>query len=121
MPVSIKWLSHAGFQIKTKGRTIYIDLEEYGKTSEKADLILATHSHTDHCDPVKIKEIRKEDTVIIAPEDCIPKIGGSVKTLRPGEETTVNNIKVRQWKLTIISALDLQEPLIIPKASESAT
>ncbi len=95
MTVSIKWLAHAGFQIKTKGRIIYVDLEEHGKATEKADLILATHSHTDHCDPVKIKEIRKEDTLIIAPEDCVPRIGGSVKTLKPGEETTVDNIKVR--------------------------
>ncbi len=95
MTVSIKWLAHAGFQIKTKGRIIYVDLEEHGKATEKADLILATHSHTDHCDPVKIKEIRKEDTLIIAPEDCVPRIGGSVKTLKSGEETTVDNIKVR--------------------------
>ena len=95
MTVSIKWLAHAGFQITTKGRIIYVDLEEHCKATEKADLILATHSHTDHCDPVKIKEIRKEDTVIIAPEDCVPKIGGSVKTLRPGEETTIDDINVR--------------------------
>jgi len=95
MTVSIKWLSHAGFQIKTKGRTIYVDLEEHCKATEKADLILVTHSHTDHCDPVKIKEIHKEDTVIIAPEDCVPKIGGSVKSLRPGEETIVDDMKVR--------------------------
>ena len=95
MTVSIKWLAHASFQIKTKGRIIYVDLEEHGKAAEKADLILATHSHTDHCDPAKIKEIRKEDTLIIAPEDCVPRIGGSVKTLKPGEETTVDNIKVR--------------------------
>jgi L-ascorbate metabolism protein UlaG (beta-lactamase superfamily) len=95
MTVSIKWLAHAGFQIKTKGRIVYVDLEEHGEATEKADLILATHSHTDHCDPAKIKEIRKEDTLIIAPEGCIPKIGGSAKTLKSGEETTVDNIKVR--------------------------
>jgi len=95
MTVSIKWLAHAGFQIKTKGRIIYLDLEEHGKATEKADLILVTHSHADHCDPAKIKEISKEDTVIIAPEDCVPKIGGSVKSLRPGEETIVDDIKVK--------------------------
>ena len=95
MTVSIKWLAHAGFQVKTKGRIIYVDLEEHGKAIEKADLILVTHSHADHCDPAKIKEISKKDTVIIAPEDCVSKIGGSVKSLRPGEETTVDDIKVR--------------------------
>ncbi len=95
MVVSIKWLAHACFQIKAEESIIYVDLEEYSEPSEKADLILVTHSHTDHCDPSKIKTVRKEDTVIIAPEDCVPKIGGNVKTLKAGEETTVGNIKVR--------------------------
>jgi len=94
MVISIKWLAHASFQIKTEGKTIYVDPYE-GEYSEKADLILVTHSHTDHCDPSKIGKVLKEDTVIIAPEDCVSKIGGSVKTLKPGEETTVGNIRVR--------------------------
>jgi len=95
MAVFIKWLAHASFQIKGEGKVVYVDLEKYGEASEKADLILVTHSHTDHCDPSKINKIRKEDTVIIAPEDCVSKIGGTVKTLKPGEETTVNGIRIR--------------------------
>lgn len=95
MVVSIRWLAHASFQIKTKGKIIYIDLEKYGEATEKADLILVTHSHTDHCDPSKIKKVCNANTVIIAPEDCVPKIGGSVKTLKPKEETTVDDIKIK--------------------------
>ncbi len=95
MVVSIKLLAHAGFRIKTEGKVIYVDLEKYSEVSEKADLILVTHSHTDHFDPSKIKKVRKPDTVIFAPENCVSKIGGSVKTLNPGEETTVSNITVR--------------------------
>ena len=95
MVVTIKWLAHAGFQIKAEGKTIYIDLEKYGEFSEKADVILVTHSHTDHCDPVQIQKARKPDTLVIAPADCISKIGGNVKTLKTGEETTVGNIKIK--------------------------
>jgi L-ascorbate metabolism protein UlaG (beta-lactamase superfamily) len=95
MVVAIKYLAHAGFQITAKNKVIYIDLEAYGKPSEKADLILVTHSHTDHCDSSKIKQVRKADTVIIAPADCVSKIGGNVKTLKPGEETKVNGITVK--------------------------
>jgi len=95
MGVSIKWLAHAGFQIKAEGKIIYVDMEKYGEVSEKADLILVTHSHTDHCDPSKIKKARGSDTVIIAPQDCVSKIGGDVKSLKPGEETAVDNIRVR--------------------------
>jgi len=95
MVVSIKWLAHAGFQIKANGRIIYVDLEKHGKATEKADLILVTHSHTDHCDPDQIKNVQKNDTVIIAPKDCASMIGRSVKTLRPGEETSVDDIRVK--------------------------
>ncbi len=95
MALSIKWLAHAAFQIRTEGKIIYIDLEKYAEANEKADLILVTHSHTDHCDPSKIEKVRKPDTVIIAPEDCVLKIGGNVKTLKPGEETTIADVRVR--------------------------
>jgi len=95
MVATIKWLAHAGFRIKAEGKTIYIDLEKYGEFSEKADVILVTHSHTDHCDPVQIQKARKPDTLVIAPADCISKIGGNVKTLKAGEEITVGNIKIK--------------------------
>jgi len=95
MSVSIKWLAHSGFQIKADGKNMYVDLEQSSQTGEKADVILVTHSHTDHCDPAKIEQVRREDTVVIAPEDCVSKIGGNVRTLKPGEETTVDRIRVR--------------------------
>lgn len=94
MTLSIKWLGHASFQIKGEGKTIYVDPYE-GEYSEKADLILVTHSHSDHCDASKIQEVRNKETMIIAPEDCFPKIGGSVNALRPGEGTTFGNIRVK--------------------------
>ncbi|MFP3985332.1 MAG: MBL fold metallo-hydrolase [Candidatus Bathyarchaeia archaeon] len=95
MAVFIKWLAHACFQIKAEGKVIYIDLEKYSEPSEKADIILVTHSHTDHCDSDKVKTVRKEDTAIIAPQDCVSKIGGDVKTLKAGKETTIDGIKIK--------------------------
>ncbi len=95
MGVFVKWLAHASFQIKTGEKVIYIDLEKHGKVSEKADLVLVTHSHSDHFDVSKIEKVRTEDTLIVAPADCIPKIGGNTKTLRPGDETTVDDIKLK--------------------------
>ncbi|UCE95286.1 MAG: MBL fold metallo-hydrolase [Candidatus Bathyarchaeota archaeon] len=95
MGIFIKWLAHASFQIRSEGKLIYIDLEKNSKTSEKADLILVTHSHSDHCDPSKISKVRKEGTIVIAPKDCIPKIGGNVKTLKPGEEMLLEGAKIK--------------------------
>jgi L-ascorbate metabolism protein UlaG (beta-lactamase superfamily) len=94
MTVYVKWLAHSSFQIKTDGKIVYVDLQKNDLGSDKADLILVTHSHSDHCDPSVIEKVRTRDTVIIAPEDCVAKIGGNVKTLKPGEETTVKGIKV---------------------------
>ena len=67
MVVSIKWLAHAGFQIKTDGKIIYIDPYE-GEYSEKADLILVTHSPhlLDHVEPEEVYVVEKpgRETVV---------------------------------------------------------
>lgn len=98
MTLVIKPLGHASFQIKTRDKTIYIDLKKYGKTvatTEKADLILVTHRHGDHCDVGKINKLRKEDATIIAPKQLSSKIPGKVMTLKPGEETETKGITVK--------------------------
>jgi L-ascorbate metabolism protein UlaG (beta-lactamase superfamily) len=93
MSISIKWLGHSSFQMKVAGKTIYVDPYE-GECSDKADLILVTHSHFDHCDPSKISKVRQSNTVIVAPGDCSPKVGGKVTTLKPGQEETVGKIQI---------------------------
>ena len=98
MTVSIKSLGHASFQIKAKGKIIYVDLKKYGKvveTSEMADLILVTHSHADHCSAEKINKVRKKDSIVLAPKQSIPKIGGAVKSLKPNEKATFGDVTVR--------------------------
>jgi L-ascorbate metabolism protein UlaG (beta-lactamase superfamily) len=97
MTICVKWLGHASFQIRTASKIIYVDLKKYGKvveTSEKADIILVTHNHGDHCSPPKIEKLRKKDTIIIAPKNCVSRIDGNVKTLKPGEEITVDGVKI---------------------------
>jgi len=91
--LKLKWLGHASWKIKAAGKTIYIDPYQ-GDYDEKADIILVTHSHFDHCDVNKIKMIRRGDTIVIAPEDCVQKIGPPVETLKPGEKKAVDDIVV---------------------------
>lgn len=95
MAVFVKWLAHAGFQIKAGEKVVYVDLYKDGEDLEKADLILVTHSHADHCNPAKINAVRKDDTVVIAPHDCVSKIGGQVMKLKPGEEAKIGDITVK--------------------------
>jgi len=93
MRFSVKWLGHASFQIKADKKSIYID-PYVGEYKDKAALVLATHSHHDHLDLLKMKEIQKDDTLVIAPEDCVTKVEGKIKTLKPGEKVTIGNMTV---------------------------
>ena len=97
MPIIVKWLGHASFQIKTGNKVIYIDLKKYGKTVEtyeKADIILVTHNHGDHCSPTEIQKLTKKDTVVIAPKNSASRIKGKVKTLRPLEKIAIDNVTI---------------------------
>jgi L-ascorbate metabolism protein UlaG (beta-lactamase superfamily) len=95
--IYVKWLGHASFQIRIGDKIIYIDLKKYGKvveTSEKADIVLVTHNHGDHCSPPKIQKLRKKDTVVVAPKNCASRIGGNVKSIKPEEGITVDGVRI---------------------------
>jgi L-ascorbate metabolism protein UlaG (beta-lactamase superfamily) len=97
LAIRIRWLGHSSFQIKIASKILYIDLKKYGKvveTSEIADIILVTHNHGDHCSVSKIQKLRKKDTVVIAPQNCASRIGGNVKTIKPGEEIAVDGMEI---------------------------
>jgi L-ascorbate metabolism protein UlaG (beta-lactamase superfamily) len=92
--LKLKWLGHASWKLKAGGKTIYIDPYE-GDYDEKADIILASHSHTDHCEPSKVKEATGDGTVVIAPADCAEKIGAPVRSLKPGEKAEFGEVTVK--------------------------
>lgn len=71
--IDIEWLGHSGFLIKNS-KVIYIDPYQIKEDSEKADLILLTHSHYDHCSVADMQKIVKEGTKIIMTADCQSKI-----------------------------------------------
>jgi L-ascorbate metabolism protein UlaG (beta-lactamase superfamily) len=98
MAICVKWLGHASFQVRTTDKIIYIDLKKYGKvveTSEKADIILVTHNHGDHCSPAKIQKLQTNDTVIVAPKNCTSRIEGCVRTIKPEEEITTADVTIK--------------------------
>lgn len=76
--ITLIWLGHASFKIKTPQKTIYIDPFQL-KEEEQADIILITHAHYDHCSVNDVKKIIKPQTMILAPQECITKFEGMVK------------------------------------------
>ncbi len=96
--LEINWLGHSGFFIKNS-KKIYIDPYKIKENSEKADLILITHSHFDHCSVEDIKKIIQEGTKIIMPADCQSKITRfessiNIKLIEPNQELNFGDIKI---------------------------
>ncbi len=96
--IELKWLGHAGFLIKNS-KTIYIDPYNIKDGLEKADIILITHSHYDHCSFADLEKVIQEGTKIIAPADCqstIAKFKTPVKMelIEPGKEIDLADIKI---------------------------
>lgn len=96
--VEIKWLGHAGFLIKNH-EIIYIDPYNIKEDSEKADIILITHSHYDHCSIADIKNIIKDGTKILITADSQSKITRfdipiDIQIVEPNQEFTFREIKI---------------------------
>lgn len=94
MSVTVKWLGHASFQITVNGTTLYIDPYE-GEYVNTADIILVTHSHHDHCDPIKVAKINDADTVIVGPETCASVLSGTFIPIQLNEEMMIGAIKIK--------------------------
>ncbi len=102
MGITIRWLGHAGFQIKMNNENIYIDLyrtKELQKrvpdVTEKGTIILATHAHGDHCHPESIESITSNESLIIAPNNCGEKIKGNFQPIDIGEEVKIRGITIK--------------------------
>ena len=118
MTASIKWFPPSWFQIKTKGKTLYIDpaylrtyftkypkkidfskwpdpIDGLPEELEKADMILLTHHHKDHCKSVTVNRLKDADTLVVAPKRCIKELGKDITVVAPGEEITLGDITIK--------------------------
>ncbi len=90
----LKWLGHASFLLETQGKKIYID-PYAGEYDEKADAVLISHSHGDHCDLEKLAMVRTPETVIYTSGACAEGIPpGNVMTMSPGIKKNLNGIVI---------------------------
>jgi len=97
----IKWLGHSGFFIKNNenSRVIYIDPYNIKEESEKADFILISHGHYDHCSYSDLNKIVKEGTKIFITADCQSKITRfthpiKMEIVEPNQEFSFNDLKI---------------------------
>lgn len=92
--LKLKWLGHASFLLEIEGKKIYID-PYVGDYIEKADIVLISHEHGDHCDLEKLSLIRTTKTVIYTSTACAEKIPpGNIVTMSPGEKRDINGVTI---------------------------
>jgi L-ascorbate metabolism protein UlaG (beta-lactamase superfamily) len=89
----------ASVRVEAGGKTVYFDpFFDESVEAPRADLIVITHYHENHCSAKTVARILKPETTVIAPENCRQMLAAVVKqpiTLAvPGVTTKVGEITV---------------------------
>lgn len=118
MPVEIRYFPRSWIQIKSRGFVIYIDpsfMKSYYRkfketvkfpsfknddaelpdNLEKADVILYTHAHKDHCKKITADLLRKDSTVFIGPKPCNKEIPYMTDILGLNQELEISGFKIK--------------------------
>jgi L-ascorbate metabolism protein UlaG (beta-lactamase superfamily) len=104
MVENIHWLGHDGFRVDGK-TTIYVDPWNLSVGAPKADLILITHDHHDHCSPDDVAKISKEDTAIVTIAAAARQLKGDVRVVKAGDSLTVGDISIE-----VVPAYNVNKP-----------
>ncbi len=95
---NIEVLCHSSIKF-SKEKIIYIDPFEIDKNYNDADIIFITHDHYDHYSEEDIDKVRKDDTVIIVPEELLTKVlkfgfkQEYIVTVEPNKQYMTESIK----------------------------
>jgi L-ascorbate metabolism protein UlaG (beta-lactamase superfamily) len=91
----IHWLGHDTFKI-TGEKVIYTDpfRIKAKDTPDRADIILITHEHHDHCSVEDVKKIQGPNTVIVTTPSCAEKLSGNVRIAKRGDVMDIGGIRI---------------------------
>lgn len=99
--INISLTGNSGVLIEDSenGKVIYIDPYNL-QNGKKADVILITHPHYDHCSIQDISAIVKKGTVVIVPPDCQSKITKlkqevNMQVIEIGDEISLEGMKIK--------------------------
>jgi L-ascorbate metabolism protein UlaG (beta-lactamase superfamily) len=89
----LHWIGHSSFRLD-EPMIIYIDPWRLPPDSPKADLILVSHEHHDHCSPDDVDRVRTDETTLIANPSAAQKLPPPLTTLRAGESIEIAGVRV---------------------------
>ena len=95
---NVEVLCHSSIRI-AKEKVIYIDQFKVDKNYNDADMIFITHDHYDHYSEGDIDKVKKEDTIIVVPEELLTKLlkrgynKNDIITVEPNKQYMVQGIK----------------------------
>jgi L-ascorbate metabolism protein UlaG (beta-lactamase superfamily) len=118
MAVRLKWFPPSWLQIRGQGQLIYIDpaymttyfakhpsriefsrwpdpIDGLPEELEKADVILVTHDHKDHCKDATVDRLSRSDTLVIGPKCCMKKLNKKMEVIQTGEKLDLNGAEVK--------------------------
>src|SRR3989344_7699187 len=95
--IKLNYLGHSGFLIDNE-KKMAIDPYNISDGIEKADLILITHSHYDHCSIKDIQKLSKKGTIIVVSADAQSKISHvedvEMQIIEVGDELSFWGVKI---------------------------
>ena len=77
---------------------VYVDPFRFDSFKKDADIVLITHSHSDHLSPADIARVARRDTVFVCPKDprCLAAFKDKdVKTVAPGDTLEIKGVKIK--------------------------
>jgi L-ascorbate metabolism protein UlaG (beta-lactamase superfamily) len=94
--VKLTWLGHDSFRIQD-GQVVYIDPYEI-KGGAKADLVLISHEHDDHCSIDDLKKIVTTNTIIVCHSQSTNALSQlkvkELKIVKPGDKFAFEGLTV---------------------------
>ena len=94
-PLVLKPLKHGSVLLVFRSKNYYIDPAQLppGIEYPKADVILITHEHGDHCDPDQVAKLRQDSTLVIANPNSVAKLKFG-ETMQNGQKRKADDIMV---------------------------
>ena len=95
--VKLTWLGHDGFRIQNR-HVIYIDPFKIESGGPKADILLVSHEHFDHCNLDDLAKVASTNTVVVAHSQSKSELSKlkvkELKIAKPGDKITVGDVGI---------------------------